>query len=109
MSVRLRRTLAPPEQTLWDVYQVARRYGIRPDTVQSWLRQGKFPQPLRLGRKCSRWSIDDLKRWEDEKRAEQAPRSQWLDRQRRQQLRDVKACRRSGCYTKKYRTGLSRS
>jgi predicted DNA-binding transcriptional regulator AlpA len=72
---------------------VARRYGVKADTIQGWVRQGKFPQPLRLGRKCSRWSIRDLKRWEDEKRQEQAPRSEWLDRQRRQHLREVKAAK----------------
>lgn len=63
----MRRTLAPAEQTLWDVHQVARRYGVKAETIQAWVRQGKFPQPLRFGRKCSRWSINDLTTFEAEK------------------------------------------
>lgn len=40
----------------FNVNQVAVRYGVSEQTIWSWMRQGRFPQPLRISRKCSRWT-----------------------------------------------------
>ena len=68
-----------------DVHGVAKRYGVKPATIWAWMSQGRFPQPLRLTPGCSRWSSEDLRAWEDQKRSECAPRHQWEEAQRRKQ------------------------
>ena len=73
------------EPAFLDIHAVARRYGVRAATVWAWMSQGKFTQPIRLTAGCSRWALEDLKIWEDEKRAERAPRPQWEEQRRKQQ------------------------
>ena len=68
-----------------DVHGVAKRYDVKAATIWAWMSKGRFPQPLRLTPGCSRWSVNDLKAWEDEKRADCAPRHQWEEAQRRKQ------------------------
>ena len=84
------RTKNNREQAFLDIHGVARRYGVKRATVWAWMQQGRFPQPLRLTPGCSRWSIEDLKVWEDQKRSEVAPRPEWEEQQRRKQQRDKK-------------------
>ena len=83
----MERTKTKFERVFLDIHAVARRYDVKRATIWSWMSQGRFPQPLRLTPGCSRWSLDDLKAWEDEKRAECAPRHQWEEAQRRKQQR----------------------
>ena len=79
------------EPAFLDIHGVARRYNVTRATVWSWMQQGKFPQPMRITPGCSRWPLEDLKTWEDEKRSEVAPRPEWEEAQRRKQQRDKKA------------------
>ncbi len=76
------------QRAFLDIRAVGRRYDVKRATVWAWMQQGKFPQPIRLTAGCSRWSLEDLKVWEDEKRAERAPRPQWEERERRMQQRN---------------------
>ena len=83
----MERTKTNYEPAFLDIYAVARRYDVKRATIWAWMQQGKFPQPVRLTAGTSRWAIEDLKVWEDEKRAERAPRPQWEERERRKQQR----------------------
>ncbi len=83
----MKRTRSDYEPAFFDVHGVATRYDVKRATVWAWMQQGKFPQPIRLTAGCSRWSLEDLKVWEDEKRAERAPRPEWEERERRKQQR----------------------
>lgn len=38
-------------------------------TIWRWVREGKFPVPLKLGPNCTRWKISDVKAWEAGKEA----------------------------------------
>ncbi len=75
------------QRAFLDIHAVARRYDVKRATIWAWMQQGKLPQPIRLTAGCSRWSLDDLKSWEQEKRDERAPRPQWEERERRKQQR----------------------
>ena len=75
------------EPAFLDILAVARRYVVKPATVWAWMSQGRIPQPMRITPGCSRWALDDLKKWEDQKRAERAPRPEWEEAQRRKQQR----------------------
>lgn len=81
----MKRTRIDFEPAFLDVHGVAKRYDVKAATIWSWMNQRRFPQPLRLTPGCSRWSVDDLKIWEDQKRSECAPRHQWEEAQRKQQ------------------------
>ena len=50
----------------------AERYGVGRTTIWRWIKNQNFPRPLNLSKGCTRWSIDDLERWE-RKRREDGP------------------------------------
>ena len=87
----MERTKTNHEPAFLDIHAVARRYDVRHSTIWSWMKQGKFPQPVRFTAGTSRWAIEDLKAWEAEKRAERAPRPEWEEVQRRKQQRTKEA------------------
>lgn len=84
----MERTKTNYEPAFFDIHAVARRYDVKPATIWAWMAQGRIPQPMRLTPGCSRWSLEDLKAWEDQKRAERAPRHEWEEAERRKQLRN---------------------
>lgn len=53
-------------EDLWTIERVARRYGLSKSTIWERLRRDEFPEPLRLGTKCTRWRLADLVAWERE-------------------------------------------
>jgi prophage regulatory protein len=44
--------------------EVAIRYDISRSTIWRWLKNGKFPRPVKLGAASTRWRISDLEEWE---------------------------------------------
>ena len=40
--------------------QAAAYLGIHEKTVWQWAREGRLPQPIRQGRRCSVWKVEDL-------------------------------------------------
>ncbi|APX94305.1 hypothetical protein BWR19_15940 [Halomonas sp. 1513] len=44
--------------------QVAKRESVSVPTIWRWAREGKFPQPVKLGDNCTRWRLADLLAWE---------------------------------------------
>ena len=43
--------------------KVCARYDVTRDTIYKWMRDGKFPQPVKVNG-ATRWREEDLKRWE---------------------------------------------
>ena len=83
----MERTKTNFEPAFLDINAVAKRYNVTRATIWSWMSQGRIPQPMRITPGCSRWSLEDLRAWEDEKRSERAPRPEWEEAQRRKQQR----------------------
>lgn len=59
---------ATPSLELWSVAKVAaflRPSGIpaSPPTIYRKVASGNFPQPLRFGRRCTRWRADCVRSW----------------------------------------------
>jgi prophage regulatory protein len=48
--------------------EIAIRYSISRPTVWRWVKQGKFPKPIKLGGGSTRWSTLDLQEWEKNQR-----------------------------------------
>ena len=42
------------------VEQVAKRYDVSTDSIWRWVRNNKFPSPVRVGAGTTRWRRDDL-------------------------------------------------
>lgn len=59
-----------PDDTWLSVEDIRRRYKLkRSATVQQWVREGKFPPPVKLMWKVSRWRLSDIRAWEEGKAA----------------------------------------
>ena len=43
---------------------LSERYEITRATVWRWVREGKFPKPIKLGANCTRWKSSDVDAWE---------------------------------------------
>jgi prophage regulatory protein len=79
----IQKSTTPEERSFLDARAVAHRYGISVATVWSWLDRGLLPQPIRFSFGCSRWRLETLERFEAEREAECAPRTDWEREQRR--------------------------
>lgn len=44
--------------------QLAKRYGVSRQTPWRWVREGRFPDPIKLSECCTRWSLASIKEWE---------------------------------------------
>lgn len=48
--------------------QVASREGVSVATVWRWVREGKFPKPIKLSEAVTAWRICDIEAWEGSKK-----------------------------------------
>ena len=48
----------------YKVTEVSRRYKVSPATIWRWAREGRFPQPVKLGPGTTRWREEDLQTFE---------------------------------------------
>ena len=67
-SLRPRRPLAIPPKDLPDEALVEKRVrsavtGVGNSQTYELIKQGRFPPPVKLGLRCSRWRMGDLRRW----------------------------------------------
>lgn len=46
------------DKQLSDFLEVSRQ------TIWRWVREGKFPAPIKLGPNCTRWRLSDVQAWE---------------------------------------------
>jgi len=45
---------------LISVQELSRRLGIGVSTAWEWTKRGILPQPIRIGRRCTRWRWDQV-------------------------------------------------
>ena len=48
---------------LLDVKQVSERTQLSVKTIYDYMRDGRFPQPIRLTKRCSRWTEQTVDDW----------------------------------------------
>lgn len=41
--------------------------GIQRGTVYAWVRQGKFPPPIKIGARASAWRLDEVEQWVEDR------------------------------------------
>lgn len=44
----------------------ANMLSVQPNTIRRWVRDGKFPKPLKISRRCVRFRTADVHRWMDQ-------------------------------------------
>lgn len=49
--------------------QIAERYGVDRTTIWRWVKDGNFPEPVKLSKGCTRWPETPVLSWES-RRAE---------------------------------------
>ena len=60
------------QSALIDIKRVRELTGIQSSTgIYNRLKEGKFPQPVRLSARCTRWRIREIVAWIDAKAVEQ--------------------------------------
>ena len=55
------------------VQEVAERLTVAPATVWRWVREGRFPPPIRIGKMVSIWPEDVIAKWFLERQMKPAP------------------------------------
>jgi predicted DNA-binding transcriptional regulator AlpA len=58
----------PEEDRYVSVAFLAARFDCSAQCIWRWTREGRMPAPFRLGPNMTRWSFEEVKRWEAEKR-----------------------------------------
>jgi prophage regulatory protein len=48
---------------------VAERLGVSAMTIWRWVRDGRFPSPIRLGPRRTAWKETDIVKWEETRQA----------------------------------------
>lgn len=43
--------------------QLAKHLGIGRATIWRWIKEGRFPPPVRFSENCVRWASDDIDKW----------------------------------------------
>ena len=49
------------------VSTIASRYSVSKQTIWNWVAENKFPKPIRLTPRCTRWRLEDIEKWEANK------------------------------------------
>ncbi len=53
-------TTIPGLENLMTIEQVSSELDISTKTLRDWAAKGKFPAPLKIGRRCTRWRREDV-------------------------------------------------
>lgn len=50
---------------------LAERYEVARATIWRWVREGRFPSPLKITAGCTRWKLSDIEQWEEKQEVAQ--------------------------------------
>lgn len=53
-----------PEQQFFRIKDLVIRTGLSRSTIYKQVSDGRFPKSIKLGERCSAWSAEDIKMWE---------------------------------------------
>ncbi len=43
--------------------QIAQKFGVNKSTIWRWVREKKFPTPVILSARCTRWESSEVEQW----------------------------------------------
>ena len=51
--------------------QLEKLFKVSPATIYRWIKEGRFPKPIRLGANMVRWKASDIESWVAERETSQ--------------------------------------
>ncbi|WP_281951896.1 helix-turn-helix transcriptional regulator [Nitrosophilus kaiyonis] len=56
------------QDKLITIKEVSSLIGMKKPTIYKYIRDGKFPKPIKIGVRASRWSFNDVMNWIEEQK-----------------------------------------
>ncbi|BAF70436.1 helix-turn-helix transcriptional regulator [Nitratiruptor sp. SB155-2] len=56
------------QDRLIDIKEVSSLIGMKKPTIYKYIRDGKFPKPIKIGIRASRWSFNEVMQWIEERK-----------------------------------------
>jgi prophage regulatory protein len=57
----------PPTKLFYRLNDLKHRVGVSGSTIWAWVKQGKFPQPVKLSENCTAWTSESVETWAKER------------------------------------------
>ena len=51
------------EVQFYRLSQLKKQLSVSRSSIWSWVKQGKFPKPIKLGKNCTAWNAEDVHVW----------------------------------------------
>ena len=51
------------EIQFYRISQLQSKLDVSRSSIWSWVKQGSFPKPIKLGKNCTAWNADDVHAW----------------------------------------------
>ena len=51
------------EIQFYRISQLQSKLDVSRSSIWSWVKQGSFPKPIKLGKNCTAWKSSDIKTW----------------------------------------------
>ena len=55
------------EIQFYRISHLQKKLGVSRSSLWSWVKQGSFPKPIKLGRNCTAWNSADIDQWVSQK------------------------------------------
>ena len=57
------------EIQFYRVSHLQEKLGVSRSSLWSWVKQGTFPKPIKLGKNCTAWNSNDINNWIAERKS----------------------------------------
>jgi prophage regulatory protein len=57
------------EIQFYRISHLQKRLGVSRSSLWSWVKQGLFPKPIKLGKNCTAWNSADIDNWISERKS----------------------------------------
>jgi prophage regulatory protein len=55
------------EIQFYRISHLQKKLGVSRSSLWSWVKQGSFPKPIKLGKNCTAWNASDINNWVEER------------------------------------------
>ena len=55
------------EIQFYRISHLQKKLGVSRSSLWSWVKQGSFPKPIKLGKNCTAWNASDINHWVEER------------------------------------------
>jgi len=55
------------EVQFYRLSQLKQKLSVSRSSIWSWVKEGTFPKPIKLGKNCTAWNASDINNWVEER------------------------------------------